>query len=199
MSASSLNSYLKCPLGFYYQSIVRIPSPRNEAMEFGSAVHHALENLFNKMSAASKTSTDKSGRFPLLDDFLQDFAWYMKRHRESFTREQFNRRMEYGLEILKNYYNNYITRWNKIVAVELNIRGVQLDGIPMKGKIDKLEFNGKDVTVIDYKTGDPEKCSDKLARPGKEPNGGDYWRQAVFYKILLDLYPKDWNIIQRGI
>jgi DNA helicase-2/ATP-dependent DNA helicase PcrA len=194
MSASSLNSYLKCPLGFYYQSIVRIPSPRNEAMEFGSAVHHALENLFNKMSAASKASTDKSGRFPLLDDFLQDFAWYMKRHRESFTREQFNRRMEYGLEILKNYYNNYITRWNKIVAVELNIRGVQLDGIPMKGKIDKLEFNGKDVTVIDYKTGDPEKCSDKLARPGKEPNGGDYWRQAVFYKILLDLYPKDWNI-----
>jgi len=186
MSASSLNSYLKCPLGFYYQSIVRIPSPRNEAMEFGSAVHYALENLFNKMK--------KTEKFPLLDDFLQDFTWYMKRHRESFTKEQFARRLEYGLEILKNYYNTYVTKWNKIVAVELNVRNVLLDGIPLKGKIDKLEFNGKDVTVIDYKTGNPDNCTDKLARPGKEPAGGDYWRQATFYKILLDLYPKDWNV-----
>ncbi|HEV7330430.1 MAG TPA: ATP-dependent DNA helicase [Flavisolibacter sp.] len=186
MSASSLNSYLKCPLGFYYQSIVRIPSPRNEAMEFGSAVHHALESLFNKMK--------KSEAFPLMDDFLQDFTWYMKRHRESFTKEQYERRVEYGREILKNYYNTYVTKWNKIVAVEMNIRNVLLDDIPLKGKIDKIEFNGKEATVIDYKTGDPDKCADKLARPGKEPNGGDYWRQAIFYKILLDLSPKDWYV-----
>jgi DNA helicase-2/ATP-dependent DNA helicase PcrA len=186
MSASSLNSYLKCPLGFYYQSIVRIPSPRNEAMEFGSAVHHALESLFIKMK--------KNERFPLLDDFLQDFTWYMKRHRESFTKEQFARRLEYGLEILKNYYNTYATKWNKIVVVEMNVRNVLLDGIPLKGKIDKIEFNGKEATVIDYKTGDPDKCADKLARPGKEPNGGDYWRQAIFYKILLDHSPKNWNV-----
>jgi DNA helicase-2/ATP-dependent DNA helicase PcrA len=70
-----------------------------------------------------------------------------------------------------------------------------MDDIPLKGKIDKLEFNGNEVTIIDYKTGDPEKCSDKLARPGsKEPQGGDYWRQAVFYKIIMDLYPKEWNV-----
>jgi DNA helicase-2/ATP-dependent DNA helicase PcrA len=70
-----------------------------------------------------------------------------------------------------------------------------MDEIPLKGKIDKIEFNGKEATVIDYKTGDPEKCSDKLARPGaKDPIGGDYWRQAVFYKIMLDLSPKDWTI-----
>lgn len=186
MSVSSLNAYLKCPLGFYYQNIVRIPSPRNEAMEFGSAVHFALENLFNKMK--------KTEVFPVLDDFLQDFTWYLKRHRESFTKEQFARRLEYGLEILKNYYNTYVTQWNKVVVVELNMRNQMLDEIPLRGVIDKIEFNGKEATVIDYKTGDPEKCSDKLARPGKDPNGGDYWRQAVFYKILLDLYPKDWNV-----
>jgi DNA helicase-2/ATP-dependent DNA helicase PcrA len=75
------------------------------------------------------------------------------------------------------------------------VRNVTLDDIPLKGKIDKIEFVGKDATVIDYKTGDPEKCKDKLARPNdKEPNGGDYWRQATFYKIMLDLFPKDWNI-----
>ena len=187
MNVSALNNYLRCPLGFYYQNIVRIPAPRNEAAEFGSAVHHALEQLFVKMKARE--------RFPPLDDFLNDFSWYLKRHRESFTKEQFARRMEYGLDILTNYYNINIAHWNKIVAVELNIRNVLLDEIPLKGKIDKIEFNGKDATVIDYKTGDPDKCTDKLKRPNtKDPNGGDYWRQAVFYKIMLDNYPKEWNV-----
>ncbi|MER3470345.1 MAG: DNA helicase UvrD [Chitinophagaceae bacterium] len=189
MNVSALNNYLRCPLGFYYQNIIRIPSPKNEAAEFGSAVHHALEQLFRKMKA-----NERKEEFPPLDDFLKDFTWYMRRNRESFTLEQFNRRMEYGIDILTNYYNTYITKWNKIVAIEMRVHSVQWDGIPMTGKIDKIEFNGKDATVIDYKTGDPEKCADKLCRPGKELYGGDYWRQAVFYKIMLDLSSKDWKV-----
>ena len=76
------------------------------------------------------------------------------------------------------------------------IKNVLLDEVPLKGKLDKIEFDGKNAVVIDYKTGDPEKCADKLARPGsREPNGGDYWRQAVFYKILVDHYgSKGWNV-----
>lgn len=188
MNATALSNYLRCPLGFYYQNIIRIPSPKNEAAEFGSAVHHALEQLFLKMRKNNNV-------FPVVDDLLNDFTWFMRRHRESFTKEQFARRMEYGIDILTNYYNNYVTKWNKIVTVEMNIRNVMLDDIPLKGKIDKIEFDGKNATVIDYKTGDADKSTDKLARPGsKEPNGGDYWRQAIFYKLLVDLNPKDWNV-----
>ena len=59
--------------------------------------------------------------------------------------------------------------------------------MPINGKLDKLEFTGKQVNVVDYKTGKYENAKKKLVPPNeKEPNGGDYWRQAVFYKILLD-------------
>ncbi len=51
MNVTALNNYLKCPLEFYYRNLVRIPSPKNEATEFGSAVHHALQRLFEKMKA----------------------------------------------------------------------------------------------------------------------------------------------------
>lgn len=189
MNVTALNNYLKCPLQFYYQNLVRVPSGKSEATEFGSAVHYALEKLFSKMQA-----TDK---FPELPEFINDFEWYMHRHRENFTKEEFNRRMEYGQEVLSNYYHQYLPSWNKIVAVERNIRNVVVAGVPLKGKLDKLEFDGKSVNVVDYKTGDIEKAKKKLNGPQEDdPNGGDYWRQAVFYKILIDNYEqKSWKVV----
>lgn len=189
MNVTALNNYLKCPLQFYFQNLVRVPSGKSEATEFGSAVHHALQRLFEKMQATEK--------FPPKQEFILDFEWYMNRHRESFTKEQFARRMEYGHEVLANYYDQYINSWNRIVAVERNIRNVVVSGVPLKGKLDKLEFDGKSVNVVDYKTGDIDKAKDKL-KPPQDPtdNGGDYWRQAVFYKILVDRYEsKNWNVV----
>jgi DNA helicase II / ATP-dependent DNA helicase PcrA len=190
MNVTALNNYLKCPLEFYFKNLIRIPSPKNEATEFGSAVHYALERLFRKMQ------DEKKDRFPPKEEFVANFEWYMHRHRESFTREQFNRRLEYGQEVLNNYYDKYINSFNKIVAIERRIKTV-VKNIPVKGALDKLEFDGKSVNVVDYKSGDPDKAVPKLKGPSeKEPNGGDYWRQAVFYKILVDNYEqKDWKVV----
>lgn len=191
MNVTALNNFLKCPLEFYFKNLIRIPSPKNEATEFGSAVHHALEKLFRKMQE------NGNNKFPSKDAFISDFTWFMERHRESFTSEQYNRRMEYGPEILGNYYDRYINSFNPVVSVELNIRNVVVEEVPLKGKLDKLEFDGKSVNVVDYKTGDPDKALPKLKGPSEnEPNGGDYWRQAVFYKILVDNHKaKDWKVV----
>jgi DNA helicase II / ATP-dependent DNA helicase PcrA len=190
MNVTALNNYLKCPLEFYFKNLIRIPSPRNEATEFGSAVHYALEKLFRKMQDGGKE------KFPAKDEFVADFEWYLNRHRESFTKEQFARRKEYGQEVLSNYYDKYIDSFVKIVAIERRIRTVY-NNIPLRGALDKLEFDGKSVNVVDYKSGDPDKGIPKTKGPSeKEPNGGDYWRQAVFYKILVDNYEqKDWKVV----
>ena len=191
MNVTALSNYLKCPLQFYYQNLIRIPSGKSESLEFGSAIHHALEKLFRKMQDGKKDI------FPSKEEMIADFNWYMHRHRENFTKEAFERRMEYGDEVLRNYYDKYIDTWNKVVAVERNIRGVMVNGVPLKGKLDKLEFDGKNVNVVDYKSGDIDKAIPKLRPPdAKDPNGGDYWRQAVFYKLLVDNYEqKDWKVI----
>jgi DNA helicase-2/ATP-dependent DNA helicase PcrA len=191
MNVSALNNYLHCPLEFYFKTLIRIPSGKSENLEFGSAMHFAVQRLFEKMQKHEQQLFHKEG-------MVEDFKWYMVRHRESFTKEGFARRLEYGEEILNNYFDYYAHTWNKIIAVERNINVVYRD-IPIKGKIDKLEFNGKDVNVVDYKTGDPTGAwtKEKLWRPGpKCPNGGDYWRQAVFYKILVDNYEnKQWKVV----
>jgi DNA helicase II / ATP-dependent DNA helicase PcrA len=191
MNVTALNNYLRCPLEFYFKNLLRIPSPKNEATEFGSSVHFAIQRLFEKMKL------DPEARFPAKDDMINDFKWYMHRHRESFVKEAFDRRMEYGQDILSNYYDRYVLSWNKVVAIEHNIKNVVVNGVPLKGKLDKLEFNKKEVNVVDYKTGDPLKAEEKLRAPNeKQPLGGDYWRQAVFYKLLVDNFgKKDWRVI----
>ncbi|MFN5009222.1 MAG: ATP-dependent helicase [Bacteroidota bacterium] len=181
MNVTALNNYLKCPLEFYYKNLIRIPSPKNETLEFGSGIHDALDKFFNKM----KNHPNKS--FPSKEILQEDFVMYLYKHRESFTKEEFERRLEYGKDVLAKYYDKKINSFNKIVSIEKNIRNVLVDGIPLKGKIDKMEFDGHMVNVVDYKTGNPDKAKEKLKPPAElPPHGGDYWRQAVFYKVLID-------------
>ncbi len=54
MNVTSLNNYLKCPLEFYFKSLIKIPSGKSENTEFGSAVHFALQRLFEKMQKDPK-------------------------------------------------------------------------------------------------------------------------------------------------
>jgi DNA helicase-2/ATP-dependent DNA helicase PcrA len=205
LSVTHLNQYLKCPVSFYFNNLVKVPSAKNGAMTFGSAVHFALEKLFRNMNAhADKEFGSKA-------DLLRDFKWYMRRNEEAFTPADFKRRMEYGEQILPKFYDKYIGSWNKVTSIERSYRNVVVQGVPMNGKLDKLEFDGKFVNVVDYKTGKFTNAAKKLGRPepekvlkatedNKEPgfehlHGGDYWRQAVFYKILIDNdTSQDWEM-----
>jgi DNA helicase II / ATP-dependent DNA helicase PcrA len=190
LSVTHLNNYLDCPIKFYYQNLIKVPAAKGESMAFGSAVHSTLQALFEKMKANGNI-------FPPKEIMLDDFQRFMYRNRESFTKEQYNRRLEYGGKILPSYYDFYINKWNKIVILEKNIRNVEVEGVPLNGKLDKLEFEGKKVNVVDYKTGSYLYAKKKLKGPiGDDTIGGDYWRQAVFYKILLDNQKyNDWDAV----
>lgn len=198
LSVSHLNTYLRCPVSFYYGTLLRIPVAKNAAMAFGSAVHYAMEHVFVKM----KNNHDE---FVGPETLVQDFEWYMRRHQDSFTDEDFVRRLEYGRLILPQYYNKYVNEWNKVAVVERNLKTV-IDDIPINGKLDKLEFDGRYVNVVDYKTGKFEYAKKKFYPPTddwkkeeptfEEKYGGDYWRQGVFYKILVDNEDtKGWTVV----
>jgi DNA helicase-2/ATP-dependent DNA helicase PcrA len=190
LSVTHLSNYLDCPLRFYFQCLIRVPSGKSPSATFGQAVHWALNKVFRKLK-------ENGDEFPLTDEFMKEFRWYMYRNRDSFTKEDFKLRLDYGEKILPAYYNQNITTWNKIAVTERSIKNVEVEGVPIKGNLDKVEFTGKQATVVDYKTGKLKYAKDKLLPPTTEqPNGGDYWRQAVFYKILIDNdHSIDWEVV----
>jgi DNA helicase-2/ATP-dependent DNA helicase PcrA len=190
LSVTHLNNYLDCPLRFYFQCLIRVPSGKSPAAVFGQAVHWALNRAFKKLK-------EWGDEFPPPNDFMNEFRWYMYRNRDSFTKTDFKLRTDYGEKILPPYYEQNVTNWNKIAVTERPIKNIEVEGMPIKGNLDKIEFEGKNVTVVDYKTGKLKNAKDKLLHPTTEqPNGGDYWRQAVFYKILIDHdRTNDWHVV----
>lgn len=189
LSVTSLNKYLQCPVSFYFENILRVPSARTVHTGFGNVVHATLEHFHNRAK--------KAGKFGSVEDFLEIFEKQMSVYHSHFTEKEFEDRMAFGRQILPLYYNEYIDRWEHTpdFHMEYNISQAVCGDVPIKGRLDKLELKNNHVHVIDFKTGKYSNARKKMYAPSdKDPNGGDYWRQIVYYRILLESDPGNtWN------
>ena len=187
LSVRSLNRYLRCPLAFYYTDLLRIPETMSEAANFGEAMHSTMQQFFLKMK------TEGQHRFGSAAEMAQLFQAEMERRKGYFGENSFNQRLSFGKDLLRRYHTEQVPHWRQRAVVERRIDRVELDGVPLTGMLDKLEWlDNRTLRIVDYKTGTPDPA--KTAPPNeKQPNGGDYWRQLAFYKILLEqarLYPE---------
>ncbi len=184
LSVSALNNYLACPWKYFYLNLLRIPRSKNKSQMFGTAVHFALKNFFD---------AKREGKLVAAPSILLGFENALSR--ESLTKTDFEETLKYGREILEKYYNFYQNSWNYNTINEFAVKGVMLENIKLTGKLDKIEIaeNPKHVIVVDYKTKKPESRNQIL---GLTKNStGDYKRQLVFYKLLLELKPeKTWEM-----
>jgi len=166
-----LNSYLKCPLCFFFKTILRLPYPKTKSLSFGTSVHGALAYLTEIYKKENKLIS--------LDRFLSIFDFNLKR--ENLSNNDFQDLLNHGHQVLTNYYEHYKNDFNGHCFTEHDFKShnVRLNDIPLTGKIDKIEFlSGNQVNVVDYKTGKPDSKYQELSPEG------DYFRQLVFYKLL---------------
>ncbi len=192
MSVSSLNRYLKCPLGFYYETVLRVPSLQSEAATYGTAMHNSLQRLYERMLQS------KRKRFPAASTLLSLFEAEMEHWRAYFTHKGYQRRLKMGQRYLADFYQQNSKHWSKKTRVEHTIRNVEIEGVPVNGTIDKLVFQEQNqATIVDYKTGSQD--ARRMSPPSKsQPYGGNYWRQLIFYKLLYETYPGSTHIIKEG-
>jgi DNA helicase-2/ATP-dependent DNA helicase PcrA len=191
MNVSALNNYLDCPIGFYYNNLVKVPGAKSENASFGTAVHEALKTMYDEGKGKSS--------FPPLPLLLDQFRKALAKEREHFSRESFQRFTDHGIKVLTEFYQHSFSQNSppKVLLTEYRLDGVALDDIPLRGFTDLITFEGNDIIITDFKTGDPDKARASFRKPGEHkdhPHGGNYWRQAVFYKILVDLLPKNWKV-----
>ena len=176
LSVTALNNYLECPWKYFYVNLIRIPEAPNKHLCFGNAIHVALKNFFDRRNNSKDT-----GKEYLTKCFEEALA------REPIEENDYEEALEKGRFALASYYDAYHDSWTQKTVNELRIDNVILaPGVKILGKIDKLDIiNGKNVAVADYKTGKP-KSRNFIEGKTKESGSGDYKRQLVFYRLLLD-------------
>ncbi|MFH1451290.1 MAG: ATP-dependent DNA helicase [bacterium] len=179
LSATALNNYIECPWKYFYMNLIRIPKAKTKHQMYGTAVHETLKDFFD---AFKEMEPDKN--------FLLDkFTYYLNRQ-ELATRD-FKQTLAKGKASLSGYYDIYKGTWKPSVVNEFVVKGIMLTPeIRLTGKIDKIELlnQGGGVNVVDYKTGRPK--SRREIEGITKNSRGDIKRQLVFYRLLLDNYPK---------
>lgn len=187
LSITAFNRYLRCPLAFYYEDVLKVPGATSESAAFGLAMHGALQQFLLKMKGHPKFE------WPGTEALSKLFAQEMERQRGFFSEAGFVQRLALGKDYLRRIHLEQVPFWRKRAIVERRIDRVELEGVPLTGILDKIEWlDGGQLRIVDYKTGtpDPKKTA---AVSESQVYGGDYWRQLAFYQILLDrsrLYPE---------
>jgi ATP-dependent helicase/nuclease subunit B len=185
LSPSALNTFLRCPLDFFYTYILNLREENEveesiEASTFGTMIHAVLERIFKTNFLDQKTKVD----IRILETEKKQIKTYLE---EEYLKVFSKADMQYGqnklsFEMSANFIEKTIDaqiKELKKTEVPLYILGLEEDletsfkweingrtkHIKIKGQADRIDQFGSTYRIIDYKSG---KCDlDKVGLPAK--------------------------------
>ena len=166
-SASRINTYLRCPLQFYYQYVLGLEENEDllttpQSSHIGIFIHELLEETFGEFK----------GKKPIIDERFRDY--FFERMEKKFE-DTLSRRMKSDSFLLKKIIKNRLNKFldseierdvEKIICLEQERTGIiKLNNEPINFKytVDRIdEFCDKSIVIIDYKTGGSDASPKKL-------------------------------------
>ncbi len=169
LSPSSLETYIQCPLQFYFSSVLGLKEREEVASEtegglIGTIAHEALDALFDKYPEAwAMAGAEARRKIPDADlaNFLgaafrkRNFdpekglerlrAWTLLEQLRLFIREDGQRIEQHGIRVEKR---------EKTLTAGIEVPWLG-QPIAIQGRLDRLEREGSLLRVLDYKTGSP--------------------------------------------
>ncbi|WP_031455126.1 PD-(D/E)XK nuclease family protein [Flavobacterium chungangense] len=172
-SPSALTSYIRNPIDFYFQKILRIREveevEENIALNtLGTIIHETLKTLYDPLIDKFVSEEDVFNCFKLLDDeVLRQFKLVYKEGEikkgrnllafEVAKRNVFNF-LKMELDAIKNGDAIKIIALEKTFQRELNHPKLPFP-VLIKGNVDRIELRNGKIRIIDYKTGKVEKAN----------------------------------------
>ena len=210
ISPSRINMYLRCPLQFYYRTVLGIketedPDAETDSRHFGTVFHKAAELIYSAEECRSAHGVKQR-----IEGLLAEPKAIEKLVDEAFSSEIFNgKEPKYnGLQLIQRDANiRFITQLLRIdrqlgdfsvlgteKEVEKDITFSTPDGprtIKIKGTIDRLERvtpsgGAPYIRITDYKTGSPKEKGIGSVEDIFKPENvtkchSDYYLQAILY------------------
>jgi len=211
-SASSLQTYIACPLKFYFQHLMKVREDRPltdhlEPYELGTVIHALFKSALDEVKEASDSAHFEQILQKHIDSSDAAICDEIKKlkGRESLTQSD----LEQGhwlinRQIVRETVNNYLEKAKKelmdilpwrICANELKVDipkfpvqspdGQREWSVQMTGSLDRVQNNGREVKILDYKTGKVEAANLKVTVKKEDAGKEEVMREAID-KIFTD-------------
>lgn len=199
-SPSSLTNYIRNPIDFYYQKILKIKEHDDveetvAANTLGTVIHNTLEDFYKPLKNTYLTVEAIKSMKPLISKTVAHHFEAVYKEGDITTGKNL-----IVFEIAKRYISNFLyleiddlQRGNQIKIVEIEAENKVLIDIPelnfpvgITGKIDRVdEYNGI-TRIIDYKTGKVEQGEVEIVN--WEAITTDYKKYSKSFQILTYAY-----------
>jgi len=155
-SATSLDTYLKCPVKFYYSYMLRLDkkdlSGEIERVDIGKLVHRVLAEYFSRKTGALLKARDLD--IDEMEHIIEkNFERAYGKHATG-TAYLLKRQIGHHLrDFIQSYYIPLVKEESvTILRTEYDI-DYRTGPFALKGRLDSIEKRGKKTYIIDYKTG----------------------------------------------
>ena len=140
-SVSQFVGYKKCPKLYQFRHVMKIPEKPRYYFDFGSSLHSIAEQL-TRMQKDGKT-IDEGVAFELLAKF-----WDPKGYKSKIDEK---RDYDEAKEILRVFLDEQAKSKTEIVDIERWFE-TSICEVRLRGRIDRIDKEGPNYTVVDYKT-----------------------------------------------
>jgi DNA helicase-2/ATP-dependent DNA helicase PcrA len=181
LSVTALNNFLECPSAFIFKSIFKLPEAPQLSAEKGNALHKAFARVWvddNKTVPHIQSIIEATAREHITDTMLR-----------SHDKEALIAELVHDAPLIAASLGEHFTQEGTQFVegwVEYHFEHV-LQNIRLHGRLDVVIDTGNEVRVFDYKTTKKKSENEIKGLTAAEGFGakGAYFRQLVFYKILL--------------
>ena len=148
LSPSRVEAFTSCPMLFRFVSIEKIDDPPSIHTTRGSLVHRALELAFSH-PAADRTPEVFAGA---VDRAIAEYRRLPDLIRLGLDDERTEGLFAECRRLVDNYLRMENPRDVQAIGLELSL-GAKIDGLTLRGIIDRLDLRDGELVVTDYKTG----------------------------------------------
>ena len=181
-SASALDTYMQCPIKFYYRYIIRLQEKEEasediDSQEIGKFVHEVLNKFYEPLLGKKLDIRDL--------DIMRMEQLVNESFSEKFGAEPvgasylLKRQIQRQLKVLLTDYQKPVIETNNVIITGLEEKiSIRAFGAKFEGRLDRIEQRGSSVVILDYKTGVPQ--SKKLIAMNKlDLNERESWSEAI--------------------
>lgn len=181
LSVTALNHFCECPSKFFFKSILKVPEPSAVPAEKGNAMHEALAAVW-ALPEKTEEVIEETLKNALRNYFARSLL--ALHDKEAVLEELILSAPKVAKALLPHFETNGAASAEKWVETkfEEKIAGQPVE-LRLHGKMDAIVDLPDETFVFDYKT---KLAMSEAAVKGETKNDdGNYFRQLIFYKILL--------------